>query len=164
MPARGSRSSSSIELDDEPAPTIPQVPDPMSHLDPARPTSRAELRKFGLLVGGAFLALAAISFLRHKSPTTYTVLGSAGTALFVLGAVVPGALGPVYAGWMRFALLLSKITTPIFMGVIYFIVIAPMGWLMRVFGKRPLAAPSSTESAWTTRPPESRASSLDRQF
>ena len=135
----------------------------MTHLDPQHGTSRRELRKFGLLVGGAFLALAAIAFWRHRSPGVIRGLGGLGAVLMVAGAVLPSILGPVYRGWMRLALLISKVTTPIFMGIIYYIILTPTGLLMRAFGWRGLS-PASKETAWVTRPAAERASVLDRQF
>ncbi len=136
----------------------------MSHLDPEgarRPTR--ELRKFGLLVGGAFLALATISYVRHKPAGVFGTMGVVGALLFVVGGVAPRALGGVYAGWMRFALALNKITTPILMGAIYFIVLTPLSLAMRAFGWRPFGAVDAT-TAWVTRAPDARVSSLERQF
>lgn len=137
----------------------------MSHLDPVRNMSARELRKFGLLVGGVFLGLGAFTYWRHKPVPTFGTLLAVGGVLFVFGVVAPRVLGPVYTGWMKLALLLSKITTPIFMGVIYFLLLTPIGLVMRLFGKQPLR--SSTKagaSHWVTRPAGARASSLARQF
>jgi hypothetical protein len=47
--------------------------------------------------------------------------------LLLAGILIPTWLGPVYRGWMGFALLLSKVTTPIFMGITFFLVMAPIG-------------------------------------
>ncbi len=116
-----------------------------------------------MLVGGAFLALAAIALWRHKSPTLMRTFGGLGVVLVVAGAIVPRLLGPVYTGWMRLALVISKVTTPIFMAVIYFVVLTPTGLLMRLFGWRGLG-PASKETNWVTRPVGERASSLERQF
>jgi hypothetical protein len=135
----------------------------MTHLDPPRGTSRRELRKFGLLVGGAFLALAAIALWRHRSPLVIRGFGGLGAVLVVAGAAAPTVLGPVYRGWMRLALLMSKVTTPIFMAIIYYVVLTPTGLLMRAFGWRGLNA-ASKDTAWVTRPAGERASVLDRQF
>jgi hypothetical protein len=64
---------------------------------------------------------------------------------------------------MGFAVLLSKVTTPIFMGVIYFAVISPMGLVMRVAGRNPLKS-GSPDTAWFTRPSDARRGVLERQF
>ena len=84
----------------------------------------AEGRKFGLLVGGAFLVLAAI-FWRGSHSTLAWIAGCLGGGLVVGGALAPGRLGPVYAAWMALALAISKITTPVFMGIMFFLVSPP---------------------------------------
>ena len=78
---------------------------------PAR-LSRAELRRFGLVVGGAFLVLAAVLWWRGQGLAP-TIAATLGTALVAGGLLVPGRLGPVYRGWMGLAVLLSKVTTPV---------------------------------------------------
>ncbi len=117
---------------------------------PAR-LSPAEGRKFGLLVGGAFLALGAFFWWR-QAQRPMMITGGLGSALVLAGLLIPGYLGPIYRGWMKFALLLSKVTTPIFMSIVYFVVIAPIGLLMRAFGRRPLPVPARGSSAWWARP------------
>lgn len=121
------------------------------------------MRKFGLLVGGVFLALGAFTYWRHKPPLTFGTLAGVGAVLFVFGVVAPRALRPVYTAWMRFALLLSKVTTPLFMGIIYFLLLTPIGLAMRLFGKDPLRS-GTASSKWVTRPPGARASDLARQY
>lgn len=119
----------------------------------------AEGRKFAFPVGLAFLVLAALSRWRgHELPPL--ILGGLGLALLAAGLVVPGHLGPVFRAWMGFAHLLSKVTTPVFMGIVYFLVLTPTGLIMRVLGKDPLAAPAG--SGWVKREPT--RSDLDRQF
>ena len=123
----------------------------------------AELRKFGLTVGGVFLLIAAYSLWRDRD-ALMGIAGGIGGALVLLGAVVPRSLGPAYRAWMGLALLLSKVTTPIFMGLVYFLVITPIALLMRAFGRNPLAPHAKTESAWALRPEGSRRGDLQRQF
>lgn len=54
------------------------------------------------------------------------------------GLVAPASLKPVYRGWMRFGLLISKVTTPIIFGIVYYLVIVPFGLVRRVVAKDPL--------------------------
>ena len=42
------------------------------------------------------------------------------------------ALRPVYRGWMRFGLLLSRVTTPLILGIVFFLVITPIGLVRRL--------------------------------
>ena len=119
-------------------------------------------RKFAFPVGTAFFVLCAILWWRqHETPMMVT--GGLGMLLYVGGALIPGKLGPVYRGWMKMALAISKVTTPIFMSIVYFIVLTPTGLAMRLFGKKPLTHTLSEGSFWHStegRPP----SDLRRQF
>jgi|SRR5687768_7211754 len=128
---------------------------------PAR-LSRAELRRFGLVVGGAFLVLAAVLRWRGQGLAA-TVAATLGTALVAGGLLVPGRLGPVYRGWMGLAVLLSTVTTPVFLGVVYFGVITPMGLARRWVGRNPLVHASNGGGFWKSRPSGER-SSLEHQF
>ncbi|MCU0621043.1 MAG: SxtJ family membrane protein [Gemmatimonadales bacterium] len=135
----------------------------MAHQVPAR-LSPAEGRKFGVQVGLAFCALAAIVLWRGKTDLA-SVLGGLGAALVVAGLIIPGLLGPVYRAWMGLALVLSKVTTPIFMGIVYFVVLTPIGLVMRAFGKNPLRHDVVAGSNWALHDRRSQApGSMERQF
>jgi hypothetical protein len=129
---------------------------------PARLTP-AEGRKFGLLVGGAFLLLALLLW-RRAHVTAATVAGALGAALLLGGLVVPARLGPVYRGWMSLAKAISKVTTPIVMSVIFFLVLTPSGLLVRLFGHRPLARRRGAGTYWHSRPEGERRGAMDHQF
>lgn len=137
----------------------------MAHAVSARlsgPYTAAAGRKFGLTVGLAFLVLSAIARWRGH-PTTLIVLGSLGAVLVVAGLIVPTLLGPVERAWMGMAKVISKITTPIFLGVVYFVVLTPIALLRRGFGGSALVHRSGGHGFWLDRS-ESGRSSLDRQF
>lgn len=124
----------------------------------------AEGRRFALTVGAAFLVLGGIGWWRQKA-TIAPIFGALG-ALFVLaGLVVPTQLGPVQRGWMAGAHAISKVTTPIFLAVIYFVVIAPAGFVLRLFGHKPLAPSRDTTTYWVTRERKPRtADAMEHQF
>lgn len=125
--------------------------------------SRAAGRKFGFSVGGAFLVLAALlHFWRHREAVA-TGFGAVGGLLVLAALLVPTALGPVERAWMGLARVLSKITTPVFMGVVFFGVVTPIGWIMRVFGRRPLVHRANEDSFWLD-PASGGRSDLDHQF
>jgi hypothetical protein len=130
---------------------------------PARLTP-TEGRKFAFPVGIAFGVLAGIVTWRGHS-TLAVVFASLSGLLLLAGLIMPGKLGPVYRAWMGFALAISKVTTPIFMGVVYFLVIAPIGLLMRVFGRNPVRHQPTDGSYFVLRAAgASRRSDLNRQF
>ena len=124
--------------------------------------SREELRKFGVTVGLAFMVLAAVIFWRESDSVLWKVFGGIGAALLVGGLLIPAQLGPVYRGWMKFALLISKVTTPIFMGIIYFGLFLVTGLLRRAMGKNAMVTREQNGSFWSTR--DIRRANLERQF
>lgn len=129
---------------------------------PAR-LSRSEGRRFGLTVGGAFVVLAGIVWWREHDVAA-TALGTLGALLLVAGVAIPTLLGPVQRGWMSLAHLLSKVTTPVFLGIVYFGVITPIGLLMAAAGRRPMRAVRGATTYWRAREASSRRSDLTRQF
>lgn len=123
-----------------------------------------EGRKFALPVGGAFLALSLLMWWRGHL-TLAVVLASVAGSLLLAGLLIPGHLGPVYRAWMGFTLVLSKFTVPIFMGIVFFVVISPMGLVMRIFGRNPVVRKEADGSFWVSRPAgPNRQSDLTRQF
>ena len=50
----------------------------------------------------------------------------------------PAALAPLNRVWTRFGLLLHRIVSPVVLGVMFFVVVTPMGLVMRALGKDPL--------------------------
>jgi hypothetical protein len=124
----------------------------------------AEGRRFGLTVGGAFLVFAAIAWWRSH-PTLWVVLAALGASLALAGLVLPTQLGPVERAWMKLAHAISKVTTPIVMGVMYLVVLYPVGVLRRAFGGNPLVHAEVEKSFWQHRPAGARRSaSMQRQF
>ena len=129
---------------------------------PAR-LSPAEGRTFGLTVGGAFLVITAVLWWRGRHGAVPYV-GGLGAALVAAGLLIPTMLGPVNRAWMGLAHLISKVTTPIFMGVVYFLVITPIGIAMRIAGRRPLVHPAQGGGFWHVRHETPEASRMERQF
>ena len=129
---------------------------------PAGLTTR-ELRKFAFTVGAAFIAIAAISLLRGHAIAPRVLL-AVGAMLLLAGLAIPSRLGPLYRAWMRLGELLSKVTTPLFMGAVYFLVITPIGLLKRAFGSSSFLAPKRA-SYWVERGPgDARRGNLERQY
>ena len=119
-------------------------------------------RKFGFTVGGALAVLGAISLWRgHQIPPK--VLLSLAGLLLASALVIPTKLEVVERGWMKFAHALSKVTTPIFMGVVYFVVLTPLSFLRRAFGGSALVHTAGPTGLWADRSDKPR-SSLDRLF
>jgi hypothetical protein len=116
-----------------------------------------------MTVGGAFLALAGVTWWRDHQWLA-TTFGSLAGALLVAALIIPAHLGPVERAWMALAHRISRVTTPIVMAVIYFIVLTPVGLLRRRAGN-PLVHAKTADGYWKLRPPGARRSaSMERQF
>jgi len=116
---------------------------------PARLTA-AEGRRFGLTVGGAFLLLAAVARWRGREVPEYA-FGSLAALLIAAGVLLPARLGPVNRAWMGLAHAISKVTTPLFMSIVYFVILMPVGLLMRAMGRNPVRHRPVNQSYWMKR-------------
>ncbi len=125
--------------------------------------SASEGRRFGFTLGAAFSALGGLTWWRDR-PTAALILFSIAGLLFLAAVVAPRSLGPVERAWMGFAHLLSKVTTPLFLGIIYFLVITPFGVVGRLFGRRPLSAVDTKDSFWVSRGEDEVRTGMTRQF
>lgn len=121
-----------------------------------------EGRQFGLTVGVAFLIVAGLFVWREHLPLSLVFVGL-GLSLVVGGLAVPSRLGPVHRIWMSGARAISRVTTPVLLAVVYFLVLTPTGILRRAFGGNPLSHPHTEHGYWAAREDGGR-SDLERQF
>jgi Saxitoxin biosynthesis operon protein SxtJ len=128
---------------------------------PARLTV-AEGRRFAFTVGAAFLVIAAISVWRghYYPPRIFSVIGG---ALLITGVVIPGHLSTLHSWWMALGHAISKVTSPIVVGAVYFLVLTPTGALIRLFGRNPLQHRERNGGYWTPVSSNGR-SDLENQF
>ncbi len=98
-----------------------------------QPTAK-DLKQFGLLVGGVFSVIGLWPFVfRGESPRLWALV--LGGVLMMLGAMAPQSLKQVHAGWMQIGHVLGAINTKIILGLIYYLLVTPMGVVMRLLGK-----------------------------
>ena len=90
-------------------------------------------RSFGLTFCAVFVLFAGISFWRGGA--WWPWLGAIGLVFGAAGLWVPKILAPLNRLWFLFGLLLHKIVTPIIMGILFFGLITPVGFLMRLSEK-----------------------------
>jgi hypothetical protein len=96
--------------------------------------SRKEFRKFGLTVGGIFCAIGLWPALfRGQPPRSWALI--VGVLLLVPALTMPRVLAPVYRVWMLVGETLGWINTRILLGVVFYLVITPMGVMRRLLGK-----------------------------
>jgi predicted membrane metal-binding protein len=99
--------------------------------------TKKQLRSFGMTVGGIF---ALIGFwpivFRHEDPRWW-IVAMAG-CLLVPAIICPKGLFWPYKGWMAIGHVLGWINTRIILGVVFFVIITPIGILRSWLGKDPM--------------------------
>ena len=90
-------------------------------------------RSFGIVFFIVFLLIAIYPLINQGEIRIWSLIIS---FLFLFfGLLNLKILTPLNKLWFRFGLFLGKIISPIIMGVIFFLVVTPIGLLMRFFGK-----------------------------
>lgn len=131
--------------------------------DVARPQSSN--RSFGLLFAALF-GLAALWPLLHHAAIRFWSLGVA-AAFLAAALVVPSVLALPNRLWSRLAMVLNRIMTPVMMAVLFFLVVTPLAFAMRLAGKDPLRRKwrRGAESYWVVRtPPGPDPATMRNQF
>jgi hypothetical protein len=122
-------------------------------------------RSFGLVFAAFFGLLAALG-VWHGTGRWPLWLGLAVLTL-VLALAAPRLLTPFNWVWTKLGLLLHRIVGPIFLTILFYGCIAPVGFLMRLSGKDPLRLKyePAADSYWIVRTPPGPASdSFKNQF
>ena len=130
--------------------------------DPARLTP-AEGRKFALTLAAAFAVVGALLWWRDHDTLRWVAFGLA-AVLLALGVAIPGRLGPLHDAWMRLAHAISRVTTPVFMGALYYLVLTPAGFLRRRLGRNPLVHHDASGSFWHGRKDGGARADMEHQF
>ena len=112
----------------------------MAHYEKTIPELDAKgLRNFGLTTGLIVVVLFGIFFpwfFGRGFPLWPWVF----LAVIVAWALIaPSTLGRVYQLWMRLGLLISRVTTPLVLGIVFYIVIMPFGLVRRMLGRDPMS-------------------------
>lgn len=123
-------------------------------------------RSFGLVFSVFFLVIALLPlFMGGHGIRLWSMMAA---FVFLAAAfAAPAILAPLNRLWMRLGFLLHKTISPVILGVIFFIVVTPMGILMRLSGKDPLRLrfDSALKSYWIKRdPPGPEPKSMTDQF
>ena len=126
---------------------------------------RKGLRDFALLFGTIIAVLFGL-LLPWLFSRNYPMWPWIAAAIFaVWGLVAPATVRPFYRIWMRFGLLLSKITTPIIMTAAFFAVILPIGLVRRLAGGDWFAKhPDGTKTTYRIASKNAGPQDLERPF
>ena len=90
-------------------------------------------KSFGIVFFFIFLLISIYPLINNESLRVWSIVLS----LFFLffGLLNSAILTPLNKTWFKFGNLLGKIITPLIMGIIFFLVVTPIGLLMRIVKK-----------------------------
>jgi hypothetical protein len=121
--------------------------------------SPGDLRLFGASLSAVLFGLG----LWFASQTTF---GGLAVALWLASGVLcavyyglPAVQKPLYRGWLIALFPLAAVMSTVMLGVLYFGLVTPIGWLSRWAGRDPLQLRTRRESYWRPRPTEPTAKS-----
>jgi hypothetical protein len=125
--------------------------------------SKADLRKFGIglavLLPVLFFGILPWLFGLERAAWPWIV----GGGVLLVALVFPVALRPVYRFLMWIAVPLGRFNSFLLLSLVYFIMVVPMGLLMKLFGKDPIPK-KFDQSAPTYRRKSSEPTSLEVPF
>jgi hypothetical protein len=122
-------------------------------------------RSFGLVFAAVFAAIGLLPLVHGGAVRLWAIIVSA--AFLLVALVVPSVLRPINRLWLKFGLLLHKIVSPVVLGIMFFLVITPIGMFLRARGTDPWRLKPNRQSRtyWIERvPPGPTPESIKDQF
>ena len=118
-------------------------------------------RSFGLLFFVVFLIVSLWPLTHEGSIRIWSVIVSA--VFLILGLINSRLLTPLNVLWFKLGMILGAIISPIVMGIVFFVVITPIGLIMKIIGKDLLNNKyNNNKSYWINR--DKTKSTMKQQF
>jgi hypothetical protein len=125
---------------------------------------RRAITSFAIVMGLALSLIAAWRWYRGTAQWVVLALVAIAAVLLVLAAIAPSLLTPVYRGWMKLGALLGWVNTRVLLTLVFFLVVTPIGVIMRLLGRSPLEA-RKRDSYWTDAEADPRGDRhVEKQF
>jgi hypothetical protein len=125
-------------------------------------------RAFGCTVGTVLMVIGALKvFLAGAPHPSACLIFGAGALLLLFGIAAPSRLSMLNRLWLKLGAAIAKMVNPIVLAVLFFMVVTPMAFVVRMLGKQPLRLAPDRPAAtyWIDRDtPEGGVSSMRRQF
>ena len=90
-------------------------------------------RSFGIVFFIVFLLIALYPLLKDNDLRIWSLVIS--FIFLILGLINSKILTPLNRLWFKFGLLLGRFISPLIMGIIFFVVVTPIGIIMRLLKK-----------------------------
>ena len=104
-------------------------------------------RSFGIVFFVFFLLVSLYPLINEENVRFWSLAVSG--IFLILGILNSNLLSPLNKIWFKFGIFLGRIISPIIMGIIFFLVVTPIGFIMRILGKDLLNLKySDSQSYW----------------
>ena len=90
-------------------------------------------RSFGIVFFFVFLIISLWPLINENPLRVWSIYVA--IIFLILGLMNSNLLTPLNTLWFKFGKLLGSIVAPIVMGIVFFIIVTPTGFIMRIFGK-----------------------------
>jgi len=90
-------------------------------------------RNFGLVFFFVFLIVGLLPLLKEEPFRIWSIVIA--IIFLIFGIMNSKLLTPLNKLWFKFGLFLGSIVSPIVMGIVFFLVITPTGFVMKIMGK-----------------------------
>ncbi len=118
-------------------------------------------RSFGILLFFFFIIISLWPLLSKNEPLIWSL--SIAIIFLVLAILNPKLLSPLTKLWIRLGEVIGKFISPIIIGLIFFLILTPIGLLMRIFKKDLLNLKfSKNNTYWVER--KTKLNSMDKQY
>ena len=119
-------------------------------------------RSFGIVFFFVFLIISLWPLINENPLRVWSIYVA--IIFLILGLINSNLLKPLNTLWFKFGKLLGSIVAPIIMGIVFFIIVTPTGFIMRIFGKDLLNIKynSKSKSYWINR--EKSKGTMKQQF
>ena len=124
--------------------------------------SQSSNRSFGILFFVVFLIISLWPLKSGNTLNFYFLIAS--VVFLILGVFNSKLLSPINKAWIKFGEILGLIIAPIVMGIVYFAILTPVSWIVRLAGKDLLGLKflKGKETYWIKR--NKKLNSMDKQF
>ena len=103
-------------------------------------------RSFGIVFFVVFILIGFYPLLKDGNLNIILIL--IGLIFLILGILNSRILTPLNKIWFKFGILLGQIISPIVMGIIFFLVVTPIAFIMRVLGKDVLRLKKKSDNSY----------------
>jgi hypothetical protein len=118
-------------------------------------------KSFGLVFFIVFLIIATYPLINNQNIRIWSL--AIALIFLILGLINSNFLTPLNKIWFKFGIFLGKIISPVIMGVIFFFVVTPIAFLMKILKKDLLNLKFNSENSYWIKKNESN-SKMKNQF